>query len=139
MPVEISRITIAASIQKVWNALTVPELVKRWQYDSELHTDWKPGSSIRFRTEWEGTVYEQWGSILEVNPCSLIRYTLFAPAPGREDLPENYFEMSYLLSEKEGKVILEIVRDDHKPGTRQEETQNGDNPVLSMLKSVCES
>ena len=56
-----SKVKINAPIQKVWDVLTKPEFVKRWQYGSELFTNWEPGSDIRFRTEWQGKVFEQWG------------------------------------------------------------------------------
>jgi uncharacterized protein YndB with AHSA1/START domain len=61
MPTNVSTIRIHSTIQRVWDALTRPELVKKWQYGSEVITDWQPGSEIRFRAEWEGKVFEQWG------------------------------------------------------------------------------
>ena len=72
MPTNISHLMIKAPIQKVWDALTKPELVKQWQYGSELTTDWKVGGNIKFSTQWEGRIFEQWGKILEVNPYKII-------------------------------------------------------------------
>jgi len=66
MTKSISKITIHAPAEKVWNALSNPSLVKQWQYGSNLLTDWKVGSEIRFRNEWEDKIYEQWGKVLEV-------------------------------------------------------------------------
>ena len=60
MATNISTIKIKASAEKLWDVLTKPELVKQWQYGSDLVTDWKVGSSIRFRTEWQDKVFEQW-------------------------------------------------------------------------------
>jgi hypothetical protein len=74
---------------RVWDAVTKPEWVKQWQYGSDLITDWHIGSEIRFRTKWEGNVYEQWGTVLEFAPYHSLRYSLFAPRPGLEDTPEN--------------------------------------------------
>lgn len=93
MVTNISTISIDATKSKVWEALTKPELVKLWQYGSELVTNWEVGSDIRFRTEWEGKVFEQWGKILEVRPTELLKYSLFAQRPGLEDTPGNYFIM----------------------------------------------
>lgn len=138
MPANISTIIIDASKAKVWDCLTKPELVKRWQYGSVLHTDWKTGSRISFRTEWEDKVFEQWGTVLEVRPTDLLKYNLFAPAPGREDLPENYFVMNYILTEINGKTKLEIVQEDNRPNAVQEAPQGEENPVLKMLKEVAE-
>lgn len=139
MAKNISIIDIKASAQKVWDALIQPAAVKKWQYGSDLITDWKPGSDIRFSTAWEDKIFEQWGKVLEVTPNSLIRYSLFAPRPGLEDVPENYFIMSYMLSEKEGLTRLEIVQEDNRPGAKQEPPQGEENPVLASLKAFVES
>jgi hypothetical protein len=52
MAINISTIKINASKQKVW------------QYGSDLLTSWEIGSDIKFRTEWEDKVFEQWGKVL---------------------------------------------------------------------------
>lgn len=116
MPVNISTITINASAEKVWNTLTDPALVKQWQYGSDVVTDWQPGSDIRFRTEWDGKIFEQWGKVLEVIPNEQIRYSLFAPRPGLEDKPENYFIMNYILHKEDNHIRLEIQQEDHRAG-----------------------
>ncbi|HMF71474.1 MAG TPA: SRPBCC domain-containing protein, partial [Flavitalea sp.] len=97
------------------------------------------GDEIRFRAEWKNQVFEQWGKVLEVVPFQKIRYSLFAPRPGLEDKPENYFEMSYVLSEDNGHVRLDIIQEDNRPGAIQEEPQGEENAVLKTLKSLVES
>jgi uncharacterized protein YndB with AHSA1/START domain len=139
MPTNISRIKINAPIQQVWDTLTRPELVKQWQYGSELITDWSIGSSIRFRTEWEGKVFEQWGKVLEVVPNKSIKYSLFAPRPGLEDRSENYFTMHYELTDADGATLLKIAQEDNRPGATQENEQGEENPVLQGLKTIAES
>ncbi|MTH17979.1 SRPBCC family protein [Flavobacterium sp. LC2016-01] len=139
MATNISTIVLNAPIEKVWNALTKPELVKQWQYGSDLVTDWKKGNEIRFRNEWEGQVFEQWGTVIEVTPNQKISYSLFFPRPELEDKPENYFIMSYLLSEKNQKTKLEIIQEDNRPGAVQEEPQGEENPILQALKALIES
>jgi len=135
----ISRITIDAPVEKVWNTLTQPELVKRWQYGSDVITDWNTGSDIRFRTEWEGKVFEQWGKILEVRKNELIKYSLFAPRPDLEDKPENYFVMHYVLTPENGQTQLEIIQEDNRPNAVQEAEQGEENPILQTLKSIAET
>jgi uncharacterized protein YndB with AHSA1/START domain len=139
MAKNISKITINAPVQKVWNTLTKPELVKQWQFGSDLITNWKPGDAIRFKTEWEGQVFEQWGKVMEIKPNELIRYSLFAPRPGVEDKPENYFIMNYLLTSENSTTKLEIIQEDDRPGAVQEEIQGEENPVLQSLKQLAEA
>ena len=139
MATNISTIFVKAPIQKVWDALTKPEFVKQWQYGSDILTDWTVGNDIRFRTEWDGKVFEQWGKVLEVLPNKKIKYSLFAPRPDLEDKPENYFVMSYDLNEEEGQIKVTITQEDNRPGAKQEEPQGEENPVLGGLKSLIES
>lgn len=135
----ISTLIINAPVQKVWDTLTKPELVKLWQYGSDLITTWEPDSPIRFSTSWEDKVFEQWGTVLEMKPNELIRYSLFAPAPGREDIPENYFIMNYVLTGNNKMTTLEIVQEDNRPNAVQEAPQGEDNPVLKGLKELAET
>jgi uncharacterized protein YndB with AHSA1/START domain len=138
MATNISKLTINATTEQVWDALTNPEKVKAWQYGSELITDWNIGSEIRFETEWEGKTFEQWGTVLEFKPNHKLKYSLFAPRPDLEDRPENYFEMEYLLTEKENATELKIIQEDNRPGAKQEGEQGEENPVLKMLKELIE-
>jgi uncharacterized protein YndB with AHSA1/START domain len=139
MAKNISTIKINASIKKVWDTITKPDLVKLWQYGSDLFTTWEIGSDIKFRTVWEGKVFEQWGRILEFRPNELVKYNLFAPRPDLEDKPENYFIMTYVLTQQDGHIQLEIIQEDNRPNAVQEEPQGEENPVLKSLKQLAES
>jgi Activator of Hsp90 ATPase homolog 1-like protein len=139
MPTNISTINIKAPIQKVWDAITKPELVKQWQYGSDLITDWKVGSDIRFSTEWEGKIFAQWGKVLEIKPNDFIKYSLFAPRPDLEDKTENYFVMSYVLTDENSHIKLEIIQEDNRIGAVQEAPQGEENSLLVSLKNLAES
>jgi uncharacterized protein YndB with AHSA1/START domain len=139
MAKNISIIRLNTSKEKVWDALTKPELVKLWQYGSDLITNWEVGSTIRFRTEWDGKVFEQWGQVLEVQAPELLKYSLFAPRPDLEDRPEYYFIMTYLLTTENGKTKLEIIQEDNRPNAKQEDPQGEENSILQSLKSIAES
>lgn len=131
---------IADPANRVWSVLTESQFVKQWQYGSVLSTEWKVESEIRFKTEWEGQILEQWGTVLEYCPFKRLRYTLFAPRAGVEDKPENYFEMEYVLTERSGGTFLEIIQIDNRRSAVQEAPQDEtSNPVLATLKSVAES
>jgi uncharacterized protein YndB with AHSA1/START domain len=138
MPTNISTIRINATKDNVWTVLTKPELVKLWQYGSDLITSWEVGSNIKFRTEWEGKIFEQWGKILEVRPFELLRYSLFAPRPDLEDTPENYFVMSYMLSTENERTRLDIIQQDDRPNAVQEDPQGEENPILQKLREIAE-
>lgn len=139
MATNISTVTINASLEKVWDTITKPENVKRWQYGSDLQTSWEVGTGIRFVTAWEDKVFEQWGQVLSFKPVIELEYSLFAPRPGIEDSPENYFIMKYHLEENNGQTILQIIQEDNRPNAVQEAPQGEENPVLKMLKELAEA
>lgn len=139
MATNLSAIIINATKQRVWNTLTKPELVKLWQFGSDLHTDWSVGSRIEFVTEWEGKIFKQWGTVLTFNPADSLSYSLFAPRPDLEDRPENYFTMKYVLTNADGKTKLEIFHEDNRPNAVQQAPQGDDNPILQSLKKVAEA
>lgn len=82
------------------------------------------------RTEWEGKVFKQWGKVLQELPYKIIKYNLFAPGPNLEDKPENYFEMTYKLNEQGDHILLQIIREDNRPVSTQEEKKEEENPML---------
>ena len=139
MATNISKLTIQATPQRVWDAITKPEMVKKWQFGSDLLTDWKVGEAIRFKTAWEGQIFEQWGTVLEYEPILRLKYSLFAPRPDLEESPENYFEMEYKLTERGTETILEIIQEDNRHGAKQEEEQGEENAMLRNLKTIIES
>ena len=135
----ISTIIINASRERVWATITLPELVKLWQYGSDLITTWQIDSTIRFKTEWQGTIFEQWGKVLAVKPFEVVSYSLFAPRPGLEDKPENYFVMHYKLKVFGTQTQLEIIQEDSRLNAVQDAPQGEENPVLQALKQVAEN
>jgi uncharacterized protein YndB with AHSA1/START domain len=140
MRVSTSTITINAPRDVVWATVTLPEYVRMWQYNSELTTDWIVGHPIRFSAEWQGQTFEQWGSVLEVDEPSRLRYSLFAPRPGLEDLPKNYFTMTYELTEEDaGTRVTFIQEDPRESGGTDDDDDDEVIPVLLALRDVAEA
>ena len=136
MATHIADILINAPTNRVFNALTKPELIKLWQYNREVITDWKAGNEIRFKTEAAGQVLEQWGTVLEVKTNEMIKYNLFTPRPDLDDKIENYCVTSYLLTEDNGQTKVEIIQEDNRPSGFTPLTLK---PILASLKKIVES
>jgi len=135
-----SVVGILAPPGKVWQALTEPALVKQWQYGSDLLTTWEPGTPIIFRNEWNGQVFEQRGTVLEFVPGSRLRYSLFFPRPGLQDIPENHFFMTYELTESDGLTSLLFRQEDPRPSASAASSDGGGGPdVLASLKELVET
>jgi uncharacterized protein YndB with AHSA1/START domain len=134
-----STVQIVAPRRKVWLALTRPDLVKQWQYGSDLLTTWEVGTPIIFRNEWNGQVFEQKGEVLELLPESRVKYSLFVPRPDLQDIPEHYFFMTYELAKREAVTSLLVRQEDPRPSLQEESTGGDEGPdVLSFLKELVE-
>ena len=135
----IKTVTIHASTDEVWSALTDPEKVKQYMHGTEMSTDWKEGSPIVWRGEWKGRSYEDKGTVLAVEPQKLLRYTHWSPMGGSEDKPENYHTVSYELAGKGGTTTLTLTQDNN-PSQEEADKMANDNwgPVLSGLKETVE-
>jgi uncharacterized protein YndB with AHSA1/START domain len=46
--------TINASISKVWEALITPSIIKQYFFGTDAISDWKVGSPLIFKGEWQG-------------------------------------------------------------------------------------
>jgi len=134
----VKSVTIDAPKAAVWDALTRPEKVKQYMHGTEMSTDWKEGSSIRWKGEWKGKAYEDKGQVLEVQPQRRLSYTHWSPMGGSEDKPENYHTVTYELAGEDGKTTL-TLRQDNNP-TQEEADQMAENnwgPVLEGLKETA--
>src|SRR6476659_2640984 len=93
MPETTARATveIRASRADVWRALTDPAEIKRYfMGDADVETDWKVGSPIVFRGEWNGQTFEDKGEIVTFEPEQELAYSHFSPMMGKPDTPESY-------------------------------------------------
>ena len=86
---------INAPLEKVWDALTNPEIVKQYFFGTELLTNWEIGSDIVFQGEWEGQKYKDPGKVLEYSHNEKLAYSYLSNWSGKEDKPENYLWVCY--------------------------------------------
>ena len=75
-------ITIAAAIDEVWEALTTPDQIKRWFFGVDTETDWKVGSPLVHRGEYQGKPYEDKGEIVRFDPPELLVHTHWSDLSG---------------------------------------------------------
>ncbi|MEO6166025.1 MAG: SRPBCC family protein [Chitinophagales bacterium] len=130
--------TIHAPLPKVWDALTKPEIIKQYFFGTNTITDWKIGSPIVWKGEWEGKTYEDKGVVLDLQPNKLISYTYWSSMAGKEDKPENYATVTYKLRDEGSNTGVSIIQNnitDEK--TRQHSEQNW-NMVLENMKKLLE-
>jgi uncharacterized protein YndB with AHSA1/START domain len=130
---------IRAPRSKVWRALTDPDEIEKYMFGSRVETDWKPGSRITWKGEYEGKKYEDKGEILEVDRERRLKLTHFSPTSGEEDVPENYHTLVYELEESDGKTHVSLSQDNNKSEEAAEHSRANWDKMLSGLKEVVEA
>ncbi len=134
-----ARATINAPISAVWQALTDPAIIKQYFFGTNVVTDWKVGSPIYYRGEWQGRSYEDKGVILEVEPGRKLVTTHWSPLAGVPDVPENYHTVTYLLSEHDGGTEIRLLQDHNSSEEEKQHSEQNWNMMLQALKSLLES
>jgi uncharacterized protein YndB with AHSA1/START domain len=132
-------IAIDAPVEKVWEALTTPEMIKRWFFGVDTETDWTEGGPIVHRGEYQGEPYEDKGTIVKVEPPRRLVHTHWSPVSGLPDSPEHYQEVSWELSESDGSTVL-TVREENLPSEDAKTvSEQGWTAALGALKDLLEA
>jgi uncharacterized protein YndB with AHSA1/START domain len=132
-------VSINASRDTVWKALTDPEIIERYMFGSRVTSEWKVGSPITYAGEYEGKNYEDHGTILEIRPGELLRSTHFSPLSGKPDLPENYHTITYTLHAQPHGMRLELSQDNNASEAEVEHSAANWQQMLDSLRTVVES
>jgi uncharacterized protein YndB with AHSA1/START domain len=130
---------IEAPREKVWAALTRPEIVKQYFFGTNLDTDWKVGSPLYFRGEWQGKAYEDRGTVLTFEPPRSFSYNYWSAFSGREDTLETRHIIRYSLADADGGMRVTI--DQSNVDTQAHADHSGENwrGVLASLKKLLET
>lgn len=140
-------IGINASSQKVWDVLTQAKYTKVYMFGCEAVSDWKVGSELLWKGSYEGKemVFVK-GYIVAIEPTSTLVYSTFDPHSSITDIPENYLNVSYILSEKNGVTTFTVTQGDYNKVAEGEKrykegSNNGEgwNPILQEIKKLAES
>lgn len=131
-------IGIKAPIEQVWKALTDPELIKKYFYGTQTTTDWKVGGPIRFHGEWEGKSYEDKGTILAFEENKLIKYNYWSSFSEIPDVPENYNDITYLLTQRNDEVVYTVLQEGIRDEQARDQSESHWGVVMEQMKNLLE-
>lgn len=131
-------IEIEASPAEVWQALTDPAMIKKYLFGTETVTNWKKGSTITYKGEWEGKTYEDKGTIVDIIPEKLLHTTYWSSMGGKEDKPGNYNNVIYELRPDGDKTIVTLVQDNIDDEAGVKHMEENWNMVLAGMKKLLE-
>ena len=130
--------TICSSPDKVWKALTDPELIKRYMFGAAVTSEWKEGSRITWEGEWQGKQYKDKGKILEFVPNKRLQYSHFSPLNGADDVPENYHIVTIDLKKEDDHTVVSLKQDNNHTEEGKEHSEKNWKMMMGSLEKLLE-
>lgn len=129
---------IDVPVAAVWEALTTPRFIKQYFFGADIITDWKEGSPILYRGQWEGKTFEDKGTVLKVQPGRLLVVTHWSPLSGTPDAPAYYHTVRYELSAQDNGTRVSITQTNNANEDERQHSEQNWNAVLQGLKRMLE-
>jgi uncharacterized protein YndB with AHSA1/START domain len=124
-------VTIRSGIDRVWKALTDPAQIERYMMGAQVTSDWKEGSAITWKGEWNGKSFEDTGRVLESDAPHRLRYT-HQSGQGDEHT------VTVELDEADGSTRLHLTQDRTPAGKARDESEKNWRAMLGGLKEMLE-
>lgn len=131
-------IDINAPSSEIWEALVKPEIAKEYFFGAEIVTDWKVGSPIKFKGEFNGNKYEEKGVLINVETNSQLQYSHWSHFDGLPDEPENYRTWTFDITKMNGATLLTISEDNIPSEKQRSRSDEFWNEALLKIKRLVE-
>jgi uncharacterized protein YndB with AHSA1/START domain len=131
-------IAIKATPTKIWEALTNPKIIKKYLYGTQAESEWKVGSRIVYKGEYDGHSYADKGTIKQFEKGKIFQHSYLSTFSGIEDIPENYHLVTYLIEKSNGGSLLTINQENIHSKEAMEHAGKGWDAVTELIKEEAE-
>ena len=131
-------ININVPVSRVWQALVTPADIKQYFFGTDTVSDWREGSPIYWRGEWQGKPYEDKGVILQLKPGRTLQYSHYSPLSGAPEVPENYHTVTIELTDEGNQTGVTLSQDNNASDEEREHSEQNWGMVLAGMKKYLE-
>jgi uncharacterized protein YndB with AHSA1/START domain len=133
-------LTINAPRAKVWDALVDPEKIKQYILASDVVSQWREGSSIVWKSEFNGKPFEIKGTILRLEPQHLLEFEQSRPIfrASQTVRPSDYHRVTIELSDEGTQTHLSLVEQGNATERELAHSQGGWQLALGNMKALLE-
>lgn len=127
---------IRTTAEKLWSAITDPEMTQKYFYNSHVTSDFKRGSAINYdNAEGQHMIT---GEVIEADPPRRLVHTFSFPDPDHaQDKPSR---VTWEIEQMGDVCKLTLTHDGFERETRTyQDVRSGWNPVISGLKTLLET
>ena len=136
-----AEIEVRAPRRAVWRLLTSngshPEILG----GAEIVSDWRLGSRIVWRGEWEGRSFEDHGRVVELDdraePWRIV-LTHYSPMSGQPDEPENYHTLRFELDETPEGTRVTLDQDNNPTAEAARHSSDNWDAMLRGVRTIAE-
>jgi uncharacterized protein YndB with AHSA1/START domain len=140
-------IYIAATPERVWQALTQGQFTRQYWFGRWVDSDWRVGSVVNYWTDEARSDLDFSGKVLRSEPPRVLSYTFGVEwgrwvrdsAAHRDMLHERASRVTFELEAMGAATKLTLLHDEFEPGSPSlQGVSRGWPAILSGLKSVLE-
>ncbi len=106
---QVNSVLLSTDIDHLWDILTIPEWTEKYMFNSQIISDLTVGSSCDWKGSYDGQEFTLIGTVLEVEPKSLFKYTIVDPNLFDANDPNNYVHVTYEIREQGEGLLLTVV------------------------------
>ncbi len=132
-------IVIDAPRSQVWKALIDPDAIRQYMFGTHVVSDWRVGSPITWKGEWQGKAYEDKGVILQSEPERMLRYSHYSPLSGMPDEPESYHTVNVELTPRGDRTEVTLSQDRNASEEERAHSEQNWAAMLTALKQFVEA
>lgn len=134
-------LTINAPRANVWNALVEPEKIKQYIFVTDVVSDWREGSSIVWKSEFQNKNFEIRGTILRLESQRLLEYDHSRPifrTPRATHSSDDYHRVTIELSDEGAQTQLSLTERGNTTERELAHSEGGWRMALGNMKALLE-
>jgi uncharacterized protein YndB with AHSA1/START domain/DNA-binding transcriptional ArsR family regulator len=133
---KVYEIYIRTTPERLWEAITDPEIRAKYNFGASVATDWKPGSHLEMNVQRLGMLLGD-GEVLEVVPPKRLVHTMRA-LWSDEVKDEGFSRVTWEIEQVQDSCRLTVTHDELREGAN-EQLYGGWPMILSGLKTWLET
>jgi len=133
-----AEVDVAATPERVWDALTEPEQIAVYMMGSKVTTTWDVGASITWEGTYDGRDYQDKGEVLTYDEPQLLSMTHYSALSGQPDEPASYHTIVYKLTAIDAGTHVKLTQDGNESQEQADQFSQNWQQMLDGLKAHVE-